>query len=222
VQAISRLSYVLVRVSKAQGAVRLYLYETADRSGRPSGYSIALQAYDDPVPVLCESWMEEHGMTGGYTPLASLPKLANAQQALVDFVQKNEFAPYLSSTESSLQPTLVLPYLDRREELLSYGRDLSITDARPAFLARHNHEAIECLVASCKGREQALLRVIASKRLPEADFLLFEEVPDLTWNRDTWLTWLATDLVMQGWEVFWSDGFSVPISKSTVTPIPGT
>lgn len=221
-QAISRLSYMLVRLPKAQGAVRLYLYETADRGGRPFGYSVALQAYDDPVPVLCESWMEEHGVIGRYTPLANLPKLANAQQALVDFVQKNEFAPYLSSAESSLQPTLVLPYLDRREELLAYGRDLSITDARPAFLARRNHEAFECLVAACKGREQALLRVIASQRLPEADFLLFEEVPDLTWNRDTWLTWLATDLVTQGWEVFWSDGFSVPISKSTVTPIPGT
>jgi len=221
-QAIGRLSYMLVRLSQSHGAVRIYLYETADPSGRPFGYSIALQAYDDPVPVLCESWMEENRIPGRYTPLANLPKLANAQQALVDFVQKNQFAPYLSTTESALQPTLVLPYLDRREELLAYGRDLSITDARPAFLARRSHEAFECLVATSKGREQALLRVIASKRLPEADFLLFEEVPDLTWNRDTWLTWLATDLLSQGWEVFWSDGFSVPMSKSTVLPVPGT
>ena len=213
---------MLIRLSKTQGAVRLYLYETADLSGRPSGYCVALQAYDDPVPVLCESWMEEHSVTGRYTPLANLPKLANAQQALVDFVQRNEFAPYLTTTESALQPSLVLPYLDRREELLAYGRDLSITDARPAFLARRNHEAFECLVATREDREQALLRVIASTRLPEADFLLFEEVPDLTWNRDTWLTWLATDLLMQGWEVFWSDGFSVPLSKSTITPVPGT
>lgn len=221
-QAINRLSHMLIRLPQAQGAVRLYLYETADRSGRPFGYSVALQAYDDPVPVLCESWLEEHRVDAHYTPLANLPKLAKAQQALVDFVQRNEFAPYLTTTESSLQPSLVLPYLDRREELLAFGRDLSITDARPAFLARRSHEAFECLVANRENREQALLRVIASTRLPEEDFLLFEEVPDLTWNRDTWLTWLATDLSTQGWEVFWSDGFSVPISKSTVTPVPGT
>ena len=221
-QAIARLSYMLVRLSKTQGAVRLYLYETADRSGRPFGYCVALQAYDDPVPVLCESWMEEHRVSGRYIPLANLQSLAKAQQALVDFVQQNEFAPYLATPEPALQPSLVLPYLDRREELLAYGRDLSITDARPAFLARRGHEAFECLVATRKKREQALLRVIDSGRLPEGDFLLFEEVPDLTWDRDTWLTWLATDLVTQGWEVFWSDGFSVPISKTTVTPVPGT
>ncbi|MGH8415430.1 MAG: hypothetical protein ACRESX_11935, partial [Gammaproteobacteria bacterium] len=63
---------------------------------------------------------------------------------------------------------------------------------------------------------------IASERLAAVDFLLFEELPNLTWTRDTWLTWLATDLLTQGWEVFWSDGFSVPISKSTVLPVADT
>ena len=221
-QAISRLSYMVIRLPKVDGAVRLYLYETAERSSRPSGYSVALQAYDDPVPVLCESWMEEHHITARYTPLSSLPNLAKAQQALVDFVQKNDYEPYLIANDAALQPTLVMPYLDRREELLAHGRDLSITDARPAFLARRGHEAFECLVANRKKRKQALLRVIASERLAEADFLLFEEVANLTWTRDTWLTWLATDLDTQGWEVFWSDGFSVPISKSTVAPVPDT
>ncbi|MGH8401918.1 MAG: hypothetical protein ACRESO_00730, partial [Gammaproteobacteria bacterium] len=182
----------------------------------------ALQAYDDPVPVLCESWFEEHRITARYIPLASLPNLAKAQQSLVDFVQKNDYEPYLIANDAALQPTLVLPYLERRQELLVHGRDLSITDARPAFLARRGHEAFECLVASRKNRKQALLRVIASERLAAVDFLLFEELPNLTWTRDTWLTWLATDLLTQGWEVFWSDGFSVPISKSTVLPVADT
>lgn len=221
-QAISRLSYMVIRLPKVDGAVRLYLYETAERGGRPSGYSVALQAYDDPVPVLCESWIEEHHIAARYTPLASLPNLAKAQQALVDFVQKNEFEPFLIANDAALQPTLVMPYLDRRQELLAHGRDLTITDARPAFLARRSHEAFECLVASRKNRKQALLRVVTSGRLAEADFLLFEEVPGLTWTRDTWLTWLAADLDTQGWEVFWSDGFSVPIAKSTVAPVSDT
>ncbi|MHB8405621.1 MAG: hypothetical protein ACYDCJ_09380 [Gammaproteobacteria bacterium] len=215
-QSINRLSCIGLRIPRLARPVRLYLYETIDVEGMRIGYDIALQGYDDPIPILCETWFHEHGLRINELPLSSYSEISFAQQAIADLTNKNAFEPIISD---ETKPAMVLPYIGTREDLLAYGRDLAITDVRPAFMARRSDEAFECLVANKSGKQQALLRVVTSSRVPYDDFLLFEEVPDMTCDRDTWLTWLACDLSIQGWEVFWSDGYSISVSNVTISDV---
>ncbi len=212
-QSINRLSCIGLRIRRLAKPVRLYLYETIDIEGVRIGYEIALQGYDDPVPVLCETWFHEHGLSVKELPLSSYSEISSAQQAITDLTNNNSFEPIISD---ETKPAMVLPYIGTREELLAHGRDLDISDIRPAFMARRGDEAFECLVANKAGKQQALLRVVTSLRVPYDDFLLFQEIPDMTCDRDTWLTWLACDLSIQGWEVFWSDGYSISVSNVTI------
>lgn len=215
-QSINRLSCIGLRIRRLAKPVRLYLYETIDVEGIRIGYEIALQGYDDPVPVLCETWFNEHGLRVNQLPLSNYSEISSAQQAITDLTNTNLFEPIISD---DTKPAMVLPYIGTRGDLLAYGRDLDITDVRPAFMARRADEAFECLVANKSGKHQALLRVVTSMRLPYDDFLLFQEIPDMTCDRDTWLTWLACDLSIQGWEVFWSDGYSISVSNVTINDV---
>jgi len=217
-QAIGRLNCIGLRISRLSKPARIYLYETVDMENLQIGYEIAMQGYDDPVPVLCETWLHEHGLRVKKVPLSCYSEPSTAQQALTEFIEANLYEPIIAE---GTDPAMVLPCLGTREELLAYGRDLSIKDIRPAFMARRSDEAFECLVANKAGRPQALLRVVTSQRLPYDDFLLFQQILDMTCDRDTWLTWLALDLSIQGWEVFWSDGYSIAVSNVTVTDADG-
>lgn len=216
-QSITRLSCIGLRIRRLVKPVRLYLYETIDIAASRMGYEIAMQGYDDPVPVLSETWFNEHGLSVKELPLSSYNEISSAQQAIADLTNNNAFEPIISD---DTKPAMVLPYIGTREDLLAHGRDLNITDVRPAFMARRADEAFECLVANkTGGAKQALLRVVTSMRLPYDDFLLFHEIPDMTCDRDTWLTWLACDLSIQGWEVFWSDGYSISVSNVTINDV---